>query len=247
MRRGRRFATPRPTTSRTTDIAGVMLTRSAQLLLVAALVTGCGGDDQRSNSQVAMDASVRVEAEGCGSQPVAGGGAFVAAHRVITVAHVVAGATEVEVVLPDRSEHKALVVAIDREKDLAVLDVNVDTAPLRRGSMRVGAKGEFITWRTGLPETLAFTSLAFVDIRAADIDDTEMVPRRGYEVRAAVEPGDSGSVLVADGAAVAVMFARSTQHPDRGWATDISEADSLIRTEGVTPVDVGSCPTADED
>jgi len=217
------------------------------VLLLAALAANCGGDAQRSNSQVAMDAAVRVEAEGCGSHSVVGGGAFVAAHRVITVAHVVAGATEVDVVLPDRSEHAALVVAIDRDKDLAVLDVNIDTTPLQRGSMRVGAKGNFVTWRTDVPLSGTFTSLAFVDIRAADIDDTEMVPRRGYEVRAQVEPGDSGSVLVADGRAVAVMFARSTKHPDRGWATDISEADSLLQTDGVTPVDVGKCPTADED
>jgi S1-C subfamily serine protease len=221
--------------------------RALAVLCAAALAGGCAGGDHRTSAEIALDASVRVEAAGCGFHPVVGGGSFVAKHRVLTVAHVVAGAAEVDVVLPDRTEHEAVVVAIDRQKDLAVLDVDVDITPLPHGSMRVGAKGEFVSWRSGLPATSTFTSLAFVDIRAADIDDTTLVPRRGYEVRAHVEPGDSGSVLVADGKAVAVMFARSTRHPDRGWSTSISEADALLRAATGDPVDVGTCPTPDED
>jgi S1-C subfamily serine protease len=217
------------------------------VLFGAAFTAGCSDDDPRSHQQMALGAAVRVEAEGCGMHPVVGGGSFVAPHRVLTVAHVVAGASDIDVVLSDRSEHEAVVVAVDREKDLAVLDVNADIAPLPHGSMRVGAKGEFVTWRTGLPATSAFTSLAFVDIQANDIDDIDLVPRRGYEVRADVEPGDSGSVLVADGRAVAVMFARSTKHPDRGWATDIAEADPLLQSANDQPVDVGNCPTTDDD
>ncbi len=217
------------------------------LCCAVALAAGCSAAERRTTAEIALDAAVRVEADGCGAHPVVGGGSFIATHRVLTVAHVVAGATEVDVVLADRSEHDAVVVAIDRQKDLAVLDVDVDTAPLPHGSMRVGARGEFVTFRSGAPATSSFTSLAFVDIHAADIDDTTLVPRRGYEVRATVEPGDSGSVLVADGRAVAVMFARSLRHADRGWSTDIAEADALLKAAGDQAVDVGTCPTPDED
>ena len=219
--------------------------RAAALLVACGVIaTACGGDEPTAGSVV--DAAVRVEAEGCGPHTVVGGGAFVDEHLVLTVAHVVAGADEVDVVLPDRSEHEAIVVAIDRRKDLAVLDVNQDVAPLRVGRMRAGTRGEFVSWRGGAPIVERFAARSYVDIEGADIDGLEPSPRRGYEIAAHVEPGDSGAVLVADEHAVAVVFARSDRHPDRAWAIDIAEATSLLETaehaDG-TPVDLGACPS----
>jgi S1-C subfamily serine protease len=185
---------------------------------------------------------VRVEAEGCHPAPSVGAGSFLATDRVLTVAHVVAGSIEVDVVLADGTEHQATVVAIDRHKDLAVLAVKAGVAPLRTGRMRSGAQGAMVVWRDGTPTALPFTTQSVVDINAADIDHTGTGLRRGYELDALVEQGDSGSVLVANGLAVGVLFARSDQGPGRAWATDIVEADTLLHTATTTEVDTGLCP-----
>ena len=65
--------------------------------------------------------------------------------------------------------------------------------------------------------------------------------RRGYQIEADVAKGDSGSVLVHDGRAVAVVFARSTSASQRAWATDIGEANQLINSAGDDPVPTGDC------
>ena len=218
--------------------------RFVALLTAGGVAVAACGDADDHTAATAVEAAVRVEAEGCGDRAAVGGGGFVAEHLVITVAHVVAGATEVEVTLPDGSEHDAVVVAIDRRKDLAILEVSPDIAPLALDRMRAGARGEFVSWRDGVPTSEPFVARSYVDIEGADIDGLEPSPRRGYEVNANVEPGDSGSVLVADGKAVAVLFARSQHHRDRAWAIDITEADQLltaaVAAEG-TPADLGAC------
>jgi S1-C subfamily serine protease len=213
--------------------------------VVAALVlatVGCS-DAPPSDAQLALRASVRVEAEGCTTHSVLGGGAFVAKGMVLTVAHVVAGSTDVDVIFADGTEKRALVVAIDRKKDLAVLAVPSATSPLPRATMHVGSSGEFVAWRTEQATALPFQAMAFVDINASDIDNEATGLRRGYAITAAVQRGDSGSILVSNGAAVAVIFARSTGSAQRAWATDITEAADLLDHAGTTPADVGPCPT----
>jgi len=69
---------------------------------------------------------VRIEAEGCRTRPTVGAGSFVENGRVLTVAHVVAGSDHVDVFLSNGAEVDARVVAIDRDKDLAVLAVDAD-------------------------------------------------------------------------------------------------------------------------
>jgi S1-C subfamily serine protease len=207
----------------------------------AAGLAACGSD-AHTDAGLAMSAAVRVEAEGCHPAPSVGAGSFVATDRVLTVAHVVAGSIEVDVVMADGTEHQATVVAIDRQKDLAVLSVRADVAPLHTGQMRSGAQGAMVVWRNGTPTPLTFTTRSVVDINAADIDRTTTGLRRGYELDATVEQGDSGSVLVANGLAVGVLFARSTTGPGRAWATDITEATPLLRANATAEVDTGPCP-----
>jgi hypothetical protein len=108
--------------------------------------------------------------------------------------------------------------------------------------MRPGASGTFVVWRDDEPVALPFTARTFVDINASDIDHDGPGLRRGYQIDAQVANGDSGSLLVHDGVAVAVVFARSTSSKQRAWATDISEAKDLIVGAGDDEVDTGDCP-----
>lgn len=188
---------------------------------------------------------MRVEAEGCRSRPTIGAGSFVDEHRVLTVAHVVAGSTDIEVTLADGTEVDARVVALDRTKDLALLDVDADVEPLPLSTLRPGDRGQFVVWRDEAPEVRPFAATSFVDINASDIDRVGSGLRKGFQIQAEVANGDSGSVLVHEGHAVAVVFARSTSNDDRAWATDIREASALLRLDDdrdcAEPVDVGPC------
>lgn len=219
-------------------------------LLGAGGLAACGDAGEPSGTDGAdIAAAVQVQANGCGSTTIVGAGSFVAEQKVLTVAHVVAGADRVQVMLADGRQVDAEVVAIDREKDLAVLDVDLDelgdgdeaVAWLPRGSMRPKAKGTFTVYRDGRPVTQRFEVVAALEIDVPAIDGDGSSLRRGYELHATVEQGDSGAVLVTDGVATGVVFARSTATGGRAWAIDISEADALLAAAGEAAVDAGAC------
>ncbi|MEY4172997.1 MAG: hypothetical protein RI900_162 [Actinomycetota bacterium] len=195
-----------------------------------------------SDRDLALAAAVQVEAEGCRSRPSLGAGSFVAEGLVLTVAHVVAGSETVEVHLAGGRELDADVVAIDRVKDLALLRVDADVSPLPTRTMRAGEQGWYVVWRDDQPVAMRFSAQSYVDINAQNIDHTGVSPRKGYQITAEVVKGDSGAVLVADGTATAVIFARSTAAGGRAWATSTGEALPLLTSVGDSPVDVGDCP-----
>lgn len=222
-----------------------MQRRSALLTLVCLIATGCGaeraGHDNKSSTDVALAAAVRVEADGCRTKASIGGGSFVDEEEVLTVAHVVAGAKQVHVLLADGTRVVATVTAIDRKKDLAVLHVEREITPLPRGTMRPGATGSFVVYRDEQAVALMFEAMSYVDINAPSIDDEGSSLRRGYQITAEVEKGDSGSVLVSNGVATGVVFARSTTTGQKAWVVDITEADELLESAKETTVDVGEC------
>jgi S1-C subfamily serine protease len=212
---------------------------AAAACVLFAFAAACS--TQSNTPAATLSAAVRIEADGCRNRPTVGAGSFVAPNRVLTVAHVVAGSTEVDVTVADGSEVEATVVAIDRTKDLALLAVDADNQPLRVGSLRPGENGEFVVWRDDAAQVRKFTAISFVDINASNIDHDGSGLRKGFQIDADVSNGDSGSVLVHDGAAVAVVFARSTAAGGRAWATDIREASPMLRPGHDDPVDVGEC------
>ena len=193
------------------------------------------------NEEVSLAAAVRVEATGCRTKASLGAGSFVAEGIVVTVAHVVAGADRVHVVLADGSRAIATVVAMDRDKDLALLAVSADITPLPRGPMAPGDEGVFVVYRDDAGVVLPFEAISFVDIDAPTIDHDGSTLRRGYRIEAVVAKGDSGSVLVTNGVATAVVFARSTATDGTAWAVDLSEADPLLAKATDAAVDVGDC------
>lgn len=211
-------------------------------LLVLSLVPLGACSDPPGDRELALSAAVQVEAEGCRSRPSLGAGSFIADGLVLTVAHVVAGSDTVEVHLPSGRELDAEVVAMDRVKDLALLRVEAAIEPLPTRTMRAGEQGWYVVWRDDRPVAMRFSAQSYVDINAQNIDHTGVSPRKGYQITAEVVKGDSGAVLVADGTATAVIFARSTAASGRAWATGVGEAKPLLATVGEDPVDVGECP-----
>ncbi|MFZ9483565.1 MAG: trypsin-like peptidase domain-containing protein, partial [Ilumatobacteraceae bacterium] len=113
----------------------------------AVLIVRSRSKDGPSDSSVALRSSVRVTAFGCSRVGRIGVGAAGGDGLVATVAHVVAGSTEITVMTPDGREVPAAVVAIDRERDLAVLDVDLALPVLELGTPIAGSAGSYVVWR----------------------------------------------------------------------------------------------------
>jgi S1-C subfamily serine protease len=196
-----------------------------------------------ADSLLARERSVFIEAEGCGLQPQRGGGAFVADNVVVTVAHVVAGSKSLIITLPDGSSAAGALVAIDRDKDLALLSVDAPgVEPLPISTMPKGSVGAFTVRRDEQAVVFSAEAVSFVDIEMQGIDTQKVITsRRGYQLVADVKQGDSGSVVVSGGMATAVIFATSTQSGGRSWATDVTEAEPLLEGLSTKAIDTGEC------
>ena len=197
--------------------------------------------DSIAAQQLRAQAAVRVVAEGCKTNASLGAGAVIADDRIVTVAHVVAGATTITLVAFDGTRYSAELVGIDRVHDLALLRAAVPLVALPSRAMVPGDAGWYTVYRQDAAVEMPFEAQAVVDINVNDIDNTAKSLRRGFQVQATVKSGDSGAVLVVDGAATAVLFARSTGADERAWATDLSELQPLLGQDTGQAVDRGRC------
>lgn len=199
--------------------------------------------DSDRDAALALRTAVRLEASGCSARPQVGVGNFVADGIVATVAHVVAGAESITATLSDGTIVAATVVAIDRGVDVALLRVDAEVPPLELGSPPGRGDGAYVAWRDGNPVTLGTRIVRRTAINAPTVDGDRKVERQGMQLRATVVNGDSGSVVVSDGRAVGIVFARSTDDDTRAWATDVIELRPLLDSLAAEPlpVDVGAC------
>lgn len=213
------------------------------LAIAAVLAASCGSDATGATSTAPavrpLDASMQVVAFGCSRREVHGAGSMVADGRIATVAHVVAGAERVEVRGP-HGNGEATVVYFDPVLDVAVLKVDPRLAtPVPIATAKRGDRGTAVVYRDDAPVELTAEVERLVDIRTEDIYGDGKHLRPGYELKLDVQPGDSGSVVMVDGKAVAIVWATSQQTEARSWAMRTSlVADHL---SAAVPVDHGHC------
>ncbi len=183
---------------------------------------------QREAAQIAAaaDASVvRVVAQGCG-EIFTGTGFAVAPNFVVTNAHVVAGANSVEITADDTGRRApGSVVFFDPELDVAL--VRTPGLQFRALSFAAESPGRgTLGAALGHPNGGALTVIpaaVSAEIRASgrDIYATRDVVRDILELRAPIEPGDSGGpFLLADGSVGGVVFAQSRTDAGVGYALD---------------------------
>lgn len=207
--------------------------------------TAASGGTIGEPAAVATAAAVAIRATGCRqTEELTGSGSVVGADLVVTVAHVVAGSDNVTVVDAGGRSRPAVLVGLDPVSDLALLAVpGLDVSPVPRGPLAAGDQGVFVIHdRDGVATTRPFTVVRRADLSMADIHGDGSHIRPGFELDAAVEPGDSGAVLVGDdGRAGAVVFAANRQDGDRAWATDLAALDPLLAAPHDAPVPSGRC------
>ncbi|WP_348789615.1 MarP family serine protease [Leifsonia sp. NPDC080035] len=175
-----------------------------------------------------------------------GSGWVVQRGRVVTNAHVVAGASSIVVRSADGTGvDRATLVAFDPERDLAVLDVtDLSAQPLRIGEdLAAGDQA----YAAGYPGDGPFTITpqrvrGELTARGTDIYQSGIVERQIYSLRGSIRPGNSGGPLLDTAGDVAgVVFARSTSDADTGYALTLDELRPVLNSVGSAPISSGAC------
>jgi len=164
---------------------------------------------------------LRVVADGCDLR--SSGTSFVVKRGyLVTNAHVVAGATQI-VVQTSQASFDAVPVFVDLELDIAVLHApGLDAPTLQFASEEPqrGTIGATFGYPGGGNAVVEPATVAAVyNATGLDVTGSARVTRRIIELRAKVEPGDSGGpLLLEDGSVGGVVFAESKVDPTVGYA-----------------------------
>ncbi len=194
----------------------------------------------------AMDATFRVIARACESQ-VAGTSFLVAPGYLVTNAHVVAGASTIRITSGE-DVADADVVLFDPDLDVALLHAPRIDGPVLRFATRTpkrGALGAALGFAGGGPLVVMPAAVAgSYEATGRDIYGKHRITRDIIELRAAVDPGDSGGpVVLENGTVGGLIFAESRTDPAVGYAlTPATVAARIAPAIGRTgSVSVGSC------
>jgi S1-C subfamily serine protease len=190
---------------------------------------------------------VKIRAIAPSCQKVLEGTGFVLSpDRVMTNAHVVAGANSVTVEASG-NPYDASVVSYDPTVDIAILAVpNLPPGPLAFASAPAKSGTEAIV--LGYPGGGGFVATParireLIELSGPDIYRTTTVNREVYTVRASVEQGNSGGPLIdLDGNVLGVVFGAAVDDNDTGFVLTAKEVAAQLANIGDTaPVATGAC------
>jgi S1-C subfamily serine protease len=203
----------------------------------------------RGRVEAAQRSIVKIysRAPECG-RGIEGSGFVYAPHRVLTNAHVVAGARQVELQLGNNDSVPATVVLYDPARDVAVLSVpelGAKRLPFSAKPARTGDPALVVGYPENGPFTVRSARVRSKDtVGGTDIYGRNSIQRNIYSIRAVVRAGNSGGPLLAyDGSVLGMVFATASDRPDTGFVL----SDDEIRSDAdqgrgrTTPVDTGSC------
>jgi uncharacterized membrane protein required for colicin V production len=190
--------------------------------------------------------TVRIEAPACGGTQL-GSGWIADPDTVVTNAHVVAGADDVNIVELDQTL-QGEVVLFDPQKDLAVIHVGgltQEPLDLQMDDLDRGQAGATMGYPAGGRLQVHRAAVqAVYDARGRDIYGRTEVTREVYELRSPVRKGDSGGPFVLpNGDAGGVVFAASTSDAGVGYALTGSEVgeDIAAASSRTQPVSTQDC------
>jgi S1-C subfamily serine protease len=188
---------------------------------------------------------ITTDSPACGTAQE-GSGWVLERDRVVTNAHVVAGAQRLRVQTPDGRAYAARLVVFDPDRDLAILRVDgLSAPPLRLGS-DIGADDSAVVAGYPLDGPYAVVPArvrGILDARGRDIYGKDAVVREIYSLYTRVQPGNSGGPLLdLQGRVVGVVFAKSLEDDNTGYALTLDEARPVLAEAGArAEVASGAC------
>jgi S1-C subfamily serine protease len=190
---------------------------------------------------------VKIRAIAPSCQKVLEGSGFVLSpDRVMTNAHVVAGANSVTVEASG-NPYDATVVSYDPTVDIAILAVpNLPAGPLAFVNAPVTSGTEAVVM--GYPGGGGFVATParireLIELNGPDIYRGATINREVYTVRASVEQGNSGGPLIdLNGQVLGVVFGAAVDDNDTGFVLTAKEvATQLAHIGDTAPVATGAC------
>jgi S1-C subfamily serine protease len=175
-----------------------------------------------------------------------GSGFVLSPDRVMTNAHVVAGANSVTVEASG-NPYDATVVSYDPTVDIAILSVpNLPSGPLAFANTPVTSGTQAVVM--GYPGGGGFMATParireLIELSGPDIYRSATVNREVYTVRASVEQGNSGGPLIdLNGQVLGVVFGAAVDDSDTGFVLTAKEVAAQLAHIGDTaPVATGEC------
>ena len=208
---------------------GGVLPRIAMMAVLAcALLTNMARADHGPATWSAAAPSVVVieptwpgyNRPGFGAPPgtaPAGTGIFIGtgdgSNHLFTAAHVIARATEIEIVTEDGMRHAAAVIAVDNQRDIAILETKLKRRPitLRLTDPAIGEHGCAIGNSFGLGLSISCGVVSAIHRRQIGFNPIEDF----VQTDAAINPGGSGGALVdADGRLIGMIDGIFTKEAD---------------------------------
>jgi S1-C subfamily serine protease len=225
-------------------LSGHRAAAALALLAAATLILALLWPHGSPGWQAAVPAAVEIRASGCGPAVRRGSGVVVAEERVVTVAHLVAGAEAVVVGDVRGRRRPAGLLALDPERDLALLQVEgLDGSSLAGGEPEAGQQGRVLRFTTSGFDPIRFRLVRRVRARIFDLYGSRTAERDALEIEAAIDPGDSGAALVDDvGALMGILFASSRRVEGTAYAVAVSELRPLLSAPESRGGHLGRCP-----
>lgn len=203
--------------------------------------------DTEVTTTFASVVEILAEAPACEMKMV-GTGFLYSDGRIMTNAHVVAGADQVAIRRDGASKQfRADVVVFDPRLDVAVLAVTgfAGDPLVFSDEVPIGVEGVVPGFTGGDPMSPTEARISDVLVaRGHDIYGEGRVDREIYVLRSAIAPGDSGAPLVdLDGRVLGVVFAAGTELKDAGYALTANAVRSAAEQgkAATKPVSLGEC------